>query len=247
MKYVIANWKMNLLHAEAQAFCDAFLADHEPTPGVEVGIAPPFPLLREVSARMAGRGVRVLGQNGHQQPKGAFTGEVSMAQLRDAGCTGVLLGHSERRHIFGESDETIAQKLVAAWELELLPVLCIGETLTQRDAGFTLDTLRQQISILQKTGPGPLVVAYEPVWAIGTGRVAQTAQIEEAHEFIREELWYALSEAGRSVPILYGGSVTPDNFAEILKVPNVAGGLVGGASLDPAKFTKLVRQAQAAQ
>ena len=244
MKIVIANWKMNMLGRDATAFCEAFKAGYSPKAGCEAGIAPPFTLLRDVSAQLAGTGAKVFAQNAYFEPKGAFTGEISMAQLKDAGCHGVLLGHSERRHIFGETDENLVQKLKAAWEAELLPVLCIGETLTQRDAGFTLDVLQTQLEVLKATGPGPLVLAYEPVWAIGTGRVAEPMQIAEVHAFIHEELWRLWSDAGTEVPIQYGGSVTPDNFDGILKVPFVDGGLVGGASLDPAKFLQLVAQAQ---
>jgi len=244
MKIVIANWKMNMLSREAAAFCETFKAGYSAKPGCEAGIAPPFTLLREVAAKMAGSGVQVYAQNAYFEPKGAFTGEISMGQLKDAGCHGVILGHSERRHVFGETDENLIKKLRAAWEYELMPVLCIGETLTQRDAGFTLDVLHKQLDVLKQTGPGPLVLAYEPVWAIGTGRVAEPMQIEEVHAFIHDELWRLWSDRGTEVPIQYGGSVTPDNFDGILKVPFVAGGLVGGASLDPAKFLKLVQQAQ---
>lgn len=243
MRTVIANWKMNMLSQEAQAFCDTFLAGFEPVRGVEAGIAPPFTLLKEIGARLKDSGAVLYAQNGHPQPKGAYTGEVSMVQLKDAGCHGVILGHSERRQFFGETEETLVPKLLAAWDLELHPVLCIGETLTQRDSGFTLDVLRQQLSILNQTGFGPLTIAYEPVWAIGTGRVATTLQIEEVHAFIKDELWMMFGDQAQDVPIQYGGSVTPDNFEEILRVPNVSGGLVGGASLDPAKFLKLLAQA----
>jgi len=166
-----------------------------------------------------------------------------MPQLRDAGCSGVLLGHSERRQFFGETDAALAKKVKAAWQWDLLPLLCIGETLAQRDAGQTLDVLRQQLSILTETGPGPLWVAYEPVWAIGTGRRAEAAQVLEAHAFIRGELDRHMAGTDYQVPILYGGSVTPESFPELLTLPEVAGGLVGGASLDPRKFAELVKQA----
>jgi triosephosphate isomerase (TIM) len=163
--------------------------------------------------------------------------------LKDAGCTGVILGHSERRQMFGETDAALAKKIPAAHAAGLLPLLCIGETLDQRDAGQTLAVLGQQLSILAETGPGPLWVAYEPVWAIGTGRRAEAAQVVEAHAFIRAELKRHLGADAGQVPILYGGSVTPESFPELLGLPEVAGGLVGGASLDPAKFAQLVKQA----
>lgn len=243
MRCVVANWKMNLTSTEAKAFCEDLLGRLAPVRKAEVGIAPPFTLLTLVSGLVAAKGIQVFGQNAHAEPKGAFTGEVSMGQLRDVGCTGVLLGHSERRQYFGETDAALEKKVVAARQNGLLPLLCIGESLEQRDAGQTLAVLGQQLSILAKTGPGPLWVAYEPVWAIGTGRRAEAAQVQEAHAFIRAELVRHLGAEGAQVPVLYGGSVTPESFPELLGIPEVAGGLVGGASLDPAKFAALVQQA----
>ena len=243
MRCVVANWKMNLVSDEARAFCEELLTHVTPAAEVEVGIAPPFTLLDLVSGLLRPKGIQVFGQNGHAEAKGAFTGEISMPQLRDAGCSGVLLGHSERRQFFGETDAALVKKVKAAWQWDLLPLLCIGESLEQRDAGQTLAVLGQQLSILAETGPGPLWVAYEPVWAIGTGRRAEANQIHEAHAFIRAELERHLSGTDYQVPILYGGSVTPETFPELLTIPEVAGGLVGGASLDPRKFAELVRQA----
>jgi triosephosphate isomerase (TIM) len=244
MKMVVANWKMNHLRQDALAFCQEVLAGYRPVDGVVAAIAPPFTLLEAVSRQLNGL-MPVYGQNAHAEPKGAFTGEVSMAQLRDAGCGGVLLGHSERRQYCAETEETLVPKLRAAQAQGLLPMLCVGETLAQRDGGSTLDVLRRQLAILAEVGPGPLALAYEPVWAIGTGRRAEASQIEEVHSFIRLQLGNLLGEPGKRTPILYGGSVTPDNFAEILGIPEVAGGLVGGASLEAGKFLKLVAQAQA--
>ncbi|MFN7959261.1 MAG: triose-phosphate isomerase [Holophagaceae bacterium] len=243
MRCVVANWKMNLASEEARAFCEDLLGRIAPGPGTEVGIAPPFTLLHQVSGLVRPRGLQVFGQNGHAETKGAFTGEISMPQLRDAGCSGVLLGHSERRQFFGETDAALAKKVKAAWQWDLLPLLCIGETLEQRDAGQTLEVLGRQLAILGDTGPGPLWVAYEPVWAIGTGRRAEAEQVREAHAFIRTELNRHLAGTEYRVPILYGGSVTPESFPELLGLPEVAGGLVGGASLDPKKFAELVKQA----
>jgi triosephosphate isomerase len=243
MRCVVANWKMNLTSVEARSFCEDLLGRFAPEAGTEAGIAPPFTLLHLVSDLVRTKGIKVFGQNGHAEAKGAFTGEVSMSQLRDAGCAGVLLGHSERRQFFGETDAALAKKIRAAREWNLLPLLCIGETLAQRDANQTLEVLGQQLSILAEVGQGPLWVAYEPVWAIGTGRRAEAAQVREAHAFIRAELVRHFPESGHQVPILYGGSVTPESFPELLGIPEVAGGLVGGASLDPAKFAELVRQA----
>jgi len=240
MIYVVANWKMNHLTRDAQAFCATLALEYKPAKGVTAAIAPPSPLLSLVSSS-APKGVQTYAQNAHAEPKGAYTGEVSMAQLVDAGCTGVILGHSERRQYFGEVEATLLPKVRAARAAGLLPMLCIGETLAQRDAETTLQVLKGQLSILAQAGPGPLAIAYEPVWAIGTGRVATTQQIAEVHAFIRNELVRLLgADEGLPVPILYGGSVTPDNFEEILLVPDVAGGLVGGASLEAGKFLKLL-------
>ncbi|GLH71899.1 triosephosphate isomerase [Geothrix limicola] len=243
MRCVVANWKMNLTSDEARSFCESMLAQFTPKAGTEAGIAPPFTMLSLVSGLVRAKGLQVFGQNGHAEPKGAFTGEISMAQLKDAGCTGVILGHSERRQYFGETDAALAKKIQAARQNGLLPLLCIGETLDQRDAGQTLAVLGQQLSILAENGAGPLWVAYEPVWAIGTGRRAEAEQVREAHAFIRAELNRHLGAAAAQVPILYGGSVTPESFPELLGIPEVAGGLVGGASLDPKKFAELVKQA----
>jgi len=246
MKIVIANWKMNLLSADIDAFCAAVVAGYKAKPGVVAGIAPVAIYLKEVKQKLGNSGVQVFAQNGYFEPKGAFTGEMSMAQIKDAGADGVLLGHSERRAIFGETNANLVKKVVAARAAGLLPVLCIGETLEQRDGGQMFDVLREQLAVLKETGAGPLVVAYEPVWAIGTGRVATVEQVKEVHAFVAEELKAILGAAAAEVPIQYGGSVTPDNFAELIQVPHVSGGLVGGAALISEKFLKLVQQAQEA-
>jgi triosephosphate isomerase len=245
MKMVVANWKMNHLRQDALDFCRQVAQAYRPAPGVTAAIAPPFTLLETVAQALGGL-MPVYGQNAHAEPKGAYTGEVSMAQLKDAGCSGVLLGHSERRQYFHETEATLVPKLRAAMAQGLVPMLCVGETLAQRDGGATLDVLRTQLAILSRIGPGPLALAYEPVWAIGTGRRAEAGQIAEVHGFIRTQLETLLGAPGRTTPILYGGSVTPENFAEILGIPDVAGGLVGGASLEAGKFLTLVAQAQAA-
>ena len=242
MRFVVANWKMNFLSNQARDFCETFLAGFTPSPSVTAAIAPPFHLIRPVADSLRSRQVRVFGQNGHAEPKGAFTGEISMAQLQDAGCSGVILGHSERRQFFGETDEALAAKVRAAREWNLLPLLCVGETLEERQQGRTLEVLDRQLSILARVGPTPLWVAYEPVWAIGTGLRADVGQIRQAHAFIKSRIVSLMDPVG-PVPILYGGSITPENFPELLDIPEVAGGLVGGASLDPTKFATLVKQA----
>jgi triosephosphate isomerase len=245
MRCVVANWKMNMLQGEAASFCDAFLEGYTPKDNVQVAVAPPFTLLTLVHGLLREKGVITVGQNGHWARRGAYTGEIAMAQVKDAGANAVILGHSERRHLFGETDEVVGKKLVKARAKGLLPILCVGETLQDRDGGSTFMVLRQQLQEVAKAGPGPLWLAYEPVWAIGTGRRAEASQIAETHAFIREEVQVAFGVPDTNVPILYGGSVTPENFGEVLAQPNVAGALVGGASLDPGKFLQLVRIAQA--
>jgi triosephosphate isomerase len=244
MRCVVANWKMNMLQGEAVTFCETFLEGYTPKDNVQVAVAPPYTLLTTVHDALRAKGVITLAQNGHYAPRGAHTGEIAMSQVKDAGANGVLIGHSERRQLCGETDEIIARKLVKARAKGLLPVLCVGETLADRDAGNTFMVLRQQLQVVAQAGAGPLWLAYEPVWAIGTGRRADPGQIQEAHAFIREEVQVAFGVPDSNVPILYGGSVTPDNFGELVGVHHVAGALVGGASLDPVKFLQLVKIAQ---
>lgn len=245
MRCVVANWKMNMLQGEALTFCDAFLSGYTPKDNVQVAVAPPFTLLTAVHDVLREKGVITVAQNGHFASRGAFTGEIAMAQVKDAGANGVIIGHSERRQFFGDTDEVVGKKLIKARAKGLLPVLCVGESLQDRDTGKTFMVLRQQLQVVAQAGPGPLWVAYEPVWAIGTGRRADTGQVREAHAMIREEVQVAFGAPGANVPILYGGSVTPDNFEELMGVQHVAGALVGGASLDSAKFLRLVQIAQA--
>ncbi|MCL1907811.1 MAG: triose-phosphate isomerase [Holophagaceae bacterium] len=243
-KAVVANWKMNHLRADAESFCSKFSAGYKQTSGLAVGIAPPHPYLELVGNRLKDAGALLFAQNGLDKPKGAYTGEVSMVQLKDVGCYGVILGHSERRQYYGETEASLAPKITAARENSLLPLLCIGESLAQRESNETLEVISRQLAILSQVGAGPIWIAYEPIWAIGTGRVAAPAQVEEVHVFIRKEIMRLLGEPGKDIPVLYGGSVTPDNFTELLQTPDVAGGLVGGASLDPEKFLQLVAQAR---
>ena len=244
MRCVVANWKMNHLYADASNFCSEFAKNYTPMEDVRVAIAPPTVLLWTIHSQLRERGITTFAQNGYFEPNGAFTGEMSMAQIRDAGCSGVILGHSERRQLFGETNEALAKKVHAAQGHKLLPLLCIGETMAEREREQTFSVIQTQLSVLKGASRGPIWVAYEPVWAIGTGRIADGRQIREAHAFIREELRVILGEPGASVPILYGGSVTPQNFAQILTVPEVSGALVGGASLDPVAFAQMVNIAQ---
>ena len=244
MRCVVANWKMNHLYADASNFCSEFAKNYTPMEDVRVAIAPPTVLLWTIHSQLRERGITTFAQNGYFESNGAFTGEMSMAQIRDAGCSGVILGHSERRQMFGETNEALAKKVHTAQGHKLLPLLCIGETMAEREREQTFSVIQTQLSVLKGASRGPIWVAYEPVWAIGTGRIADGRQIREAHAFIREELRVILGEPGASVPILYGGSVNPQNFAQILTVPEVSGALVGGASLDPIAFAQMVKIAQ---
>jgi triosephosphate isomerase len=232
------NWKMHLVRAEAEAFCRALRAGLGAA-GPEVVLFPSFPLLRPVADALAGSGVGVGAQDLHPEPKGAHTGDVSAAQILDAGCRWVLCGHSERRRDHGESDERVAAKVRAALAAGLAPVACVGETREERRSGRTFEVLERQL------GPLPddprLVVAYEPVWAIGTGETATPELAGEAHAFLRERLARrAGAAAAAAACILYGGSVTPDNAAELAAQADIDGFLVGGASLDPGRFLAIL-------
>jgi triosephosphate isomerase len=211
----------------------------KPERDTEVLVCPPFPYLWETGRLLKDSDVQLGAQSVGAETQGAFTGEVSAPMLRDVGCRYVIVGHSERRHIFGESDALVARKFVAAQGAGLVPVLCVGETLDERESGRTNDVVaRQMDAVLSVSGVRAFaraIVAYEPVWAIGTGRTATSADIAESHAAIGKRV-DELSPKGEPVPILYGGSVKPENAKEIMAVPGVAGVLVGGASLDAAGF-----------
>jgi triosephosphate isomerase len=240
-----ANWKMHKTRPEAVAFVDAFLPVASGLLGaVEVVICPPFTSLALTVERCAATKVRVAAQNMHFAEAGAFTGEVSAQMLVELDVDGVILGHSERRQMFGESDEALARKLPAALAAGLQPILCVGESLEQREAGETEAVLRRQVEAdlagVADSDLRNLVIAYEPVWAIGTGRNATSAQAAEAIAFIRSLVASRDDAAAAAVRILYGGSVKPENAAEVLGSDDVDGALVGGASLDPDDFAAVV-------
>lgn len=212
----------------------------------EIVVFPPATALHAVAQAVKGTPVKVGGQNMHFAGEGAFTGEISSLMLRDTGCTHVLLGHSERRHVFGEDDELIAKKTRAAADAGLFAVVCVGETLPEREGRRTLEVVERQLerALRQMTADevGRLAVAYEPVWAIGTGQVATPEQAQEVHAFIRKRLAVSHGEpVAGATRILYGGSVKPDNIAGLMALPDVDGVLVGGASLDAGPFLKIVR------
>ena len=212
---VAANWKMHKTVAETEAFLDAFLPRTGELDGTELVVCPSYPSLASAVERCAGTGVRVAAQNMHSEPRGAFTGEVSAPMLTELGVDGVILGHSERRGLFGETDEALARKVPAALEAGLTTILCVGETEEERDANQTEAVLRRQLEADLALAPdarlAEVVIAYEPVWAIGTGRNATPEQAEEAIAFIRSLVAHREEAAGEAVRILYGGSVKPDN------------------------------------
>ena len=242
MKRILAgNWKMNLLLAEARALYASAAAACAARSGIACLVFPPATAIAALASERK-EGDPALGiQSCHFEPKGAFTGEVSAEQARDAGAQYALVGHSERRRLFCESDLVARQKLLAAWRAALHPVLCIGETLAERERRETRDVLARQIRRALEGAPAkaPLWVAYEPVWAIGTGVVASVEEVAEAHEWVREEL--AAAGRGDSVPILYGGSVDPKNAGPLAAAPGVDGFLVGGASLRADSFGEIGR------
>ena len=241
---VAANWKMHLVTAGATAFCRALLGAERPA-DVEVAIFPSYTLLPAVAASLAGSNVGVGGQDLHGDDIGAHTGDVSGIQLRDAGCGWVIVGHSERRRDHGEDDATVAKKLAAAARHGLRAILCLGETRDERRAGATFAVLERQLAAALATAPPSAedwVVAYEPVWAIGTGDTATPAQAQEAHAFLRGRVGEMFGEkAASALPIQYGGSVKPDNAATLLGQPDVDGALVGGASLKADSFLAIVK------
>ena len=243
--FITANWKMHKTVAEAADFAKAFVPLVRDVADVEIAIAPPFTSLAALGAVLHGSPVALAGQNAHFEPKGAFTGEISVEMLADLGCRYVILGHSERRALFGETDALIARKLRAAQAGGLRPILCVGETLAEREAGRTFDVLSTQLegSLAEAdlARATELVVAYEPVWAIGTGKTATPELAQEAHGFVRSRLGDRFGRAAESIRIQYGGSVKPENAAELMAKPDIDGALVGGASLDPKSFSAIIR------
>jgi triosephosphate isomerase len=243
---VAANWKMHKTAAEAGEFLDAFLPA-DGLDGVELFVCPAYLALPAVVERCAGSPVRVAAQNMHAAPEGAFTGEVSASMVAAAGAQGVILGHSERRQLFGETDAALAAKVPAALDAGLVPILCVGETEEERDGGTTEAVLGRQLELdlggLPHERIPAVVIAYEPVWAIGTGRNATAEQAAETIAFIRSAVSTRDGAAGEAVRILYGGSVKPDNAAELLGAEGIDGALVGGASLDPESFRAIAEAA----
>jgi triosephosphate isomerase len=243
---VAGNWKMHGSRAFVGAYADV-LRQTPPSPDVDVLLLPPVCYVQELAVAVAGLGIEVGAQNAHWQESGAFTGEVAPAMVRDLGAAWTLAGHSERRAGFGETDELVADKCIAAFAAGLRPIVCVGETLAERDAGSAeavvlrqLDAVTRRLEADELAG---LTVAYEPVWAIGTGRTATPAQAQAMHGLVRARLAESLGAAAESVRILYGGSVTPENAAALFAERDIDGALVGGASLAADRLLKIVAAA----
>ena len=245
--FVAANWKMNMTVAETRAYVEALMPLLPLGDGVEVGLCPPFTALAAAVEAVGDEAVKVLAQNMHEGENGAFTGEVAAPMLTELGVDGVVLGHSERRRDNCETDRTLQDKLPAALHAGLAPMLCVGESEDERESGDTQRKLRHQVQEALVNVPderlADVTIAYEPIWAIGTGRVATPDQAQEAIAFIRALVGDRSEEAAEAVRVLYGGSVTADNAREILVQPDVDGALVGGASLDPHEFARIVEAA----
>jgi triosephosphate isomerase len=242
---IVGNWKMHKTIAEAVALVEALKASVASIQGVDIGVAPPFTALMAVAEALRGSAIFVTAQNMHWEPQGAFTGEISAAMLTDVGCKRVIIGHSERRQYFAETDATVNRKLRAALNAQLDPILCIGEMLEQREGNATFEVLEQQIrqglAEIPADGMQRMVMAYEPVWAIGTGKTATPAQAQEVHAFIRGLLGALYGKAlADEVRIQYGGSVNAGNIHLLMTQPDVDGALVGGASLEASSFAQTV-------
>ena len=240
-----ANWKMHKTIKEAVSFTEAFLPKVAMATNAQIVIAPPFTALARVSSVCNGTNVVTAGQNMHEESHGAFTGELSAGMLKEAGASHVIIGHSERRHSYGETDAGVNRKIQASLDAGLVPIVCIGETLEQREREQTHTVLTNQLTKgltrLSEKSVAQLILAYEPVWAIGTGQTASPEQAQDAHRYIRNHLTKLTnSKIAEQCRLLYGGSVKPTNAAELAAQTDVDGALVGGASLDPISFADIV-------
>jgi triosephosphate isomerase len=251
-KLIAGNWKMNKTSADAVGLVGEIVAAVGKQTDVEVVVCPPFTALESAAKKLEGSNVKLGAQNMHPEASGAFTGEISAGMLRALFATHVILGHSERRTYFGENDAFINKKTLAALKNQLKPILCVGETLAERESGATLKVVQTQLEgglegVSKEQAP-TVVIAYEPVWAIGTGKVATTEQAQEVHAFIRGLLVKLFGDsAAQKVRILYGGSMKPANAPELLAQKDIDGGLIGGASLEARSFVELVNAAAAAK
>ncbi|MFH1416513.1 MAG: triose-phosphate isomerase [Elusimicrobiota bacterium] len=243
---IAGNWKMNMTIEQSVSMVEVLKEKVKDVTEAEIMVAPPYTALSAVAQAVKDSNIQLGAQNLHFEKSGAYTGEISAGMLSDIGCRWVIIGHSERRQYFGCTDEIVNRKLKAAVSGGLKPVVCIGETLEERETGKTFDILKKQLDgsldDLNETERDVLTIAYEPVWAIGTGKTATSEQAEEAHSFIRKRLSEMYGrEFSESVRILYGGSVKAENISELMKQNNIDGGLVGGASLDPDSFASILK------
>ncbi len=239
-----SNWKMHKTVAEAVAFVEKFLPLVTGADGVDVVIAPTFTALDRVGRSLEGSSVLLAAQNVNPEDQGAFTGEIAPGMLADLGCRYAIVGHSERRGLYGETDAVVARKAESLLAHEIRPIVCVGETLEQRESDRTFDVvgsqLEESLTRIPAHAADTVVVAYEPVWAIGTGRTATPETAQEVHAFVRERLRALFGDAASRMRIQYGGSVKPDNVRSLMAQPDIDGALVGGASLDPEAFSRIV-------
>jgi triosephosphate isomerase (TIM) len=242
MKYFIAaNWKMNKTQAETRDFLRSFAPEVQKVTDVDIVIAPPFTALSAAGGEIKGSNIQLAAQDIFWEEKGAYTGEISPLMLQDAGCKHVIIGHSERRQYFFEEDATVNRKIKAAKKAGLGVIFCVGESLEEREDGRAFDVIKREVEMgLAEVDSENLVVAYEPIWAIGTGRTASAEQAQEIHAYIRKILGNLYGDKAEGIRILYGGSVTPDNVDSLMACRDVNGALVGGASLKPESFAKIV-------
>jgi triosephosphate isomerase len=240
--FIAANWKMNKTIRETREFLSAFIPEVKDKSDVTIVIAPPFTSLASAATELKGTNIILSAQNMFYEEKGAYTGEISPLMLVDIGCKFVIIGHSERRQYFDETDDFLNRKISAAKKAGLGVIFCIGESLAEREAGKTFEILQREIEKgLEGLDCRDLVIAYEPIWAIGTGKTATTEQAQEAHAYIREKLRVLYGNMADELCILYGGSVTPENVDSLMACKDVDGALVGGASLKVDSFTKIVK------
>lgn len=244
---IAGNWKMHNTVGESVTLARAIADGARIGPRTDVVVAPVFTALAAVSEALRGTRVAVSAQDVYWEDKGAFTGEIGAPMLKDVGCTYGIVGHSERRQFFGETDDTVANKVTALRKHGITPIACIGETLAERESGITYEVVRRQLeailAVLDEQSAGEIVIAYEPVWAIGTGKTAKASDAQQVHAYCRDRIAHKFSGAAGSTRILYGGSVKPDNAAELLAQPDIDGALVGGASLDAAGFARIIQAA----
>lgn len=246
---VAGNWKMNGTRAEGEALISALKSGFGPAVTAQVAICPPYVYLAGVGSMLEGSSVALGAQNVSQRNNGAYTGEISAAMLKDVGCEYVILGHSERRALYGEGDALVAEKVVAASRAGLKPILCVGELLEERESGATEQVVARQLDALLSSEEGLAalqcaVIAYEPVWAIGTGRTATPAQAQQVHAFIRQRIAMKDMALAAKIQILYGGSVKGGNAEELFAQVDIDGGLIGGASLNAEEFLTICRAAK---